>query len=198
MSKMKALLIKTDTTHDGYDSYDTEIEVTEIVTVDQIMDFIKETFGLDNFLKIALTTEPVKKGKYSDINYKAKLVSDALDSLGFRNIEKIKDIAEKVIAENRYYLYNGVYITSEIDLENLKHNNIQTLVRPNSILLQKVSVQTLKKTHPSAHRKLRAYKKKEVEKQEKRKENAEKTKVAKAKKKLAAAQKVLKEAGESV
>ena len=35
-----------------------EIEVTEMETVDQVINFIKETFGLDNFLKIALTTEP--------------------------------------------------------------------------------------------------------------------------------------------
>lgn len=120
----------------------------------------------------------------------------ALDAKGYRNIEKLKRVEDKVTASKRYYVYSpGSYSGGslrELNLDNLTAYDLED----QKILLQSVNRSCLAKINPKVYKRFQELEKRKAENEILKQERAKKRAEKKKQKEIEAAKKLLESAGE--
>lgn len=110
-----------------------------------------------------------------------------LHSLGWRNIKEIKEVEEKKLLDNEFYLINGFY--RPIDLGSLSETSVDEIIKQHSVIAQRVNPESVMNDEQKAA--YRKTKKKLEEQAKKAKETAQKRKQARIKSDIEKAKRIL-------
>lgn len=120
---------------------------------------------------------------------------EALKVSGFINPNIEKDIADKTVITNNFYLMEN-YIGKIVDIENVSSSLAERLAHPRAVLLREVDKNSLKDLCPKAYEQMIKTKKRIKAAELARKKNAEARKAKKLQKEIEKAKKLLEQAGE--
>jgi len=182
MYNKKVLVIEN--TCDSYDE-SSNIDIEEIATVQELV---------KKFLNDIVNDESAVNLLLQNKDFLA-----AIEGQGYKNIEKIKSLEEKVIVEKHFYTFEAY--TSGCDGGHLKEINFQNLdayflSRENVILLQNINKESFKKIDPEFYKKFQEVQEYRDIQKIRREERMKKKEQNKKSKEIEKAKNLLKEAGE--
>lgn len=177
----KLILVKNNYQGCKYESDQPEITVEEVNTPKLFVELACQT-DVYNLLK-AILENPIAQ--------------NALEQLGYLNVEKLKSEQDKVVLNKRLFLFTYKYKQLEeiSSLEKVSSYDLELLAKEEAILLQEVSLTTLGKISSKVYKKYKEIKARILSQQEKQKLSAQKRAKKKRDKQVAEAKKLLEEEG---
>lgn len=185
-------LILVEAVENTYDCYEcgggySEPHITQLDSLTQMVERLATAIAQDHGAMQALLKNEYMRKK--------------LDELGFRDVERIKEIEEKATAQKRFYICEPLsrgygQTIREVDIDNLTRSDAERLASEKTVLLQSISKPSLRKINSGAHRQMTNAKKRNEASAKARKEKAAKRAETKKQKEIEAAKKLLQEEGQ--